>query len=78
LWMFQQDNEPKNHIKSGKGMASGYNRGFGVVFPSPDLNPIENMWIVLKKHVNARKPKHFVEIHRFCPEEWLKMVLCTN
>ena len=42
-------------------------------FQSPDLNPIENMWTVLKKQVCARKLTNEVELHRFCQEEWFKI-----
>uniref|UniRef100_A0A674NUK3 Tc1-like transposase DDE domain-containing protein n=1 Tax=Takifugu rubripes TaxID=31033 RepID=A0A674NUK3_TAKRU len=40
---------------------------------SPDLNPIENMWTMLKKQVHVRKPTNLTELHQFCQEEWLKI-----
>lgn len=32
------------------------------------LNSIENMWIVLKSWVSARK--HLIELYQLCQEEW--------
>jgi len=40
---------------------------------SPDLNAIENIWDILKRAVNARKPKSYQEMMQFCREEWAKI-----
>lgn len=37
----------QTHIKRGKGMAKS--------IQSPDVNPVENLWTVLKKQVHARE-----------------------
>jgi transposase len=37
---------------------------------SPDLNPIEHLWAVLKKHVRARRPTYLTQLHQLCQEEW--------
>ena len=29
-----------------------------------DLNPIENLWAELKKHVRARRPTHLTQLHQ--------------
>lgn len=37
---------------------------------SPDLNPIENLWTLLKSQVCARKTTSLSEFYQFCQEEW--------
>ena len=37
---------------------------------SPDLNPIENLWNVLKARVYARFPQTMEEMEQFIREEW--------
>jgi len=37
---------------------------------SPDLNPIENMWHILKKNVHARSPKTIEDLIRIVKEEF--------
>uniref|UniRef100_A0AAZ3PZB8 Tc1-like transposase DDE domain-containing protein n=1 Tax=Oncorhynchus tshawytscha TaxID=74940 RepID=A0AAZ3PZB8_ONCTS len=39
---------------------------------SPDLNPIDNVWADLKKHVRARRPTNLTQLHQLCQEEWVK------
>ncbi len=40
---------------------------------SPDLNPIEMLWHVLKQSFHARKPSNVAELKQFCKEEWAKI-----
>ena len=79
-WVFQQD--PKH---TSKVVKQWLNRARIKVLEwpsqSPDLNPIENMWTVLKKQVCVRKPTNLVELHQFCQEEWSKIQhgsMCSN
>ena len=37
---------------------------------SPDLNPIENIWAILKDSVIARAPRTVVELREVLEEEW--------
>ena len=42
---------------------------------SPDLNPIENVWRLLKYQVGKRFPKTEVEVRQYIEEEWEKLEL---
>ena len=37
---------------------------------SPDINPIENLWVHLKKKIGKRWPTNKNELIRFIKEEW--------
>ena len=37
---------------------------------SPDLNPIENLWNIVKTRVEERMPKNISELETFMMEEW--------
>jgi hypothetical protein len=53
-WWYLQDNDPKH--KSNKARDYFHNMGILCIdFPpySPDLNPIENVWNMLKQNVNT-------------------------
>ena len=36
----------------------------------PDLNPIENLWNIVKSNVERRMPKNCGELKQFMEEEW--------
>ncbi|KAI4872539.1 hypothetical protein NFI96_025759 [Prochilodus magdalenae] len=40
---------------------------------SPDLNPIENLWKVIKIKVHMRCPKNLDDLEKICMEEWAKI-----
>ena len=35
---------------------------------SPDLNPIENLWAIVKGNVEKRMPQNINELERFIPD----------
>ena len=37
---------------------------------SPDLNPIENLWAIVKRETERRMPKNLNELERIMVEEW--------
>ena len=40
---------------------------------SPDLNPIENVWNIVKNNVEKRMPQNVDELKQFMVEEWEKI-----
>ena len=70
-WRFQHDNDPKHTSRLAKKFLE--NRVPAVIeWPSnsPDLNPIENLWGIIKRNVEERKPKNLKELEMFMIEEW--------
>jgi Fe2+ or Zn2+ uptake regulation protein len=70
-WRLQQDNDPKHTSRIAKEFL-GNNVPEVMDWPSnsPDLNPIENLWAIVKRNVELRKPKNLGELEVFLGEEW--------
>uniref|UniRef100_A0A8C5QI98 Tc1-like transposase DDE domain-containing protein n=1 Tax=Leptobrachium leishanense TaxID=445787 RepID=A0A8C5QI98_9ANUR len=68
------DNDPKHTSKSTRAWLQ-IKRWNILEWPSqsPDLNPIENLWLELKKAVAVRKPKNVTELEAFAHDEWAKI-----
>jgi hypothetical protein len=84
-WILQQDNVPFHRAR----LVSNWLQSQQIsVLPwpakSPDLNPIENVWTLLKLRVRKRLPKTLDELEDIIHEEWdaldLKSIqnLCTS
>lgn len=70
-WWFQQDNAPQHTSQAARTWF--HNHGVNLLdFPpySPDLNPIENLWAVLKSRVEARLARTTDEVEHILKEEW--------
>ena len=69
-WRLQQDNDPKHT----SGVAKEFIKNnvpelLECWANSPDLNPIENYWNVIKRRVEKRKPANIDEMEQFMKEE---------
>ena len=73
-YTFQQDNAPA-HV-SRKSTSFIQSQSLQILdWPanSPDINPIENIWSILKNEVEKRAPINLAELERIAKEEWTKI-----
>jgi Transposase and inactivated derivatives len=74
--ILMEDNASIHTAKLTKGYHAyhGINR---MIWPahSPDLNPIENVWRLLKYRIGKRFPKTDAEVRQYLVEEWDKLEL---
>jgi transposase len=72
--IFQQDNAPAHTSKRSIAFIRSQNLKL-LDWPanSPDLNPIENIWSILKNAVDKRSPKTLEELERVAINEWDKI-----
>jgi transposase len=70
-WRLQQDNDPKHTSNITKQFIFD-NVPQLLAWPSnsPDANPIENIWSIVKRKVEKRKPKNIDELELFLAEEF--------
>ena len=71
LWTFMHDNDPKHTSRTVKKCLDEENVKVLKWPPqSPDLNPIENLWNDIDKHIQAVKPKNLRELWDETQNAW--------
>jgi len=70
-WWFQQDNDPKHTSHCAQNFLQD-NMPEVIDWPSnsPDLNPIENLWSIVKRNVEKKMPKNTDDLRLFMVKEW--------
>ena len=70
-WRLLQDNDPKHKSRIVKKLLDEEVPEV-IDWPSnsPDANPIENLWSVIKRRVEKRRPSNLNELNKFLHDEW--------
>ena len=70
-WRLQEDNSSIHKSKVSESYKKSQNiRTIDWPANSPDLNPIENLWAVLKQRVQVKAPKDIKELENIVKAEW--------
>jgi transposase len=74
-WILCEDNDPKHRSKIVTNFKASKNINF-LDWPScsPDLNPIENVWGVLKKKLAKKHPTSIRSLKRELLKEWNALI----
>ena len=77
-YIFQQDNAPCHTCRVSSDFLNS-KRINVLTWPpcSPDLNPIENVWGIMKSNLLLRNPSTLDELKQFIQEEWDAIPLST-
>ena len=80
-WRLLQDNDPKHKSRIiKKFLDEEVPEVIDWPSNSPDANPIENLWSVIKRRVEKRRPSNLNELNKFLHDEWNKvdMLIINN
>jgi transposase len=73
-WILQEDNDPKHmSIKAQNWKEEHKINRISWPSQSPDLNPIENVWSVLKANISNYQPTSTKELMKIIQKEWKKL-----
>ena len=73
-FIFQQDRDPKHTSKIVcKWLTQKKIKVLDWVAQSPDLNPIEHLWCILKKKVREQNPTTLAKLKLIIADEWEKI-----
>ncbi|CAF4254431.1 unnamed protein product, partial [Rotaria sordida] len=78
-WRLQQDNDPK-HTSNICQQFIDKNIPQLLEWPSnsPDVNPVENLWSIVKRNVEKSKPSNIDELELFLAEEFKNIDIDTK
>lgn len=70
-WIYQADNDPKHTARVVKQFLDDHNVNI-MKWPaqSPDLNPIEMLWLDVEKQIKQQKPKNIHELNTVIEKSW--------
>ena len=76
--VFQYDNDPKHTSKTTTALLKRL-RVKVIDWPSmtPDLNPIEHLWGILKRELGVRKVSNICQLRDVVMEEWMSIPVAT-
>ena len=73
-WRLQQDNDSKHKSRLAQQfLSSEVPEVIDWPLNSPDANPVENLWSIMKRRVEQRKPTNLEELNKFLHEEWVNI-----
>lgn len=75
-WMFQQDTAPHHSARSIKVWMENQNvRPMPWPAQSPDLNPTEDLWKIIKSKMENHKPKTKGQLFELVQQEWAELTV---
>ena len=73
-WRLQQDNDSKNKSRLAQQfLSSEVPQVIDWSSNSPDANPVENLWSIIKRRVEKQKTTTLEELNKFLHEGWVKI-----